>query len=131
MVDARRVRNFYLLSCLAVLAACSNGRGSLEEADSEGGQQQAPPKVTIGGSIAGTAADKWGRKLPLMLSVLWFSLFAFLSGFSTSYAMKVVTAGAHPGSSPRKKPIPDERTMVPPHRRISAHVGIHPRIFVA
>jgi MFS transporter, SHS family, lactate transporter len=41
----------------------------------------------IGGTIAGTAADKWGRKLPLMLSVLWFSLFAFLSGFSTSYAM--------------------------------------------
>jgi MFS transporter, SHS family, lactate transporter len=40
-----------------------------------------------GGTMAGTAADKWGRKLPLMLSVLWFSLFAFLSGFSTSYAM--------------------------------------------
>lgn len=40
-----------------------------------------------GGTIAGTAADRWGRKLPLMLSVLWFSLFAFLSGFSTSYAM--------------------------------------------
>ena len=41
----------------------------------------------VGGTIAGTAADKWGRKLPLMISVLWFSLFAFLSGFSTSYAM--------------------------------------------
>ena len=41
----------------------------------------------VGGTIAGTAADRWGRKLPLMLSVLWFSLFAFLSGFSTSYAM--------------------------------------------
>lgn len=41
----------------------------------------------VGGTIAGTAADKWGRKLPLMLSVIWFSLFAFLSGFSTSYAM--------------------------------------------
>jgi SHS family lactate transporter-like MFS transporter len=41
----------------------------------------------VGGTIAGTAADKWGRKLPLMLSVLWFSLFAALSGFSTSYAM--------------------------------------------
>ena len=41
----------------------------------------------VGGTIAGTMADKWGRKLPLMLSVLWFSLFAFLSGFSTSYAM--------------------------------------------
>jgi SHS family lactate transporter-like MFS transporter len=41
----------------------------------------------IGGTIAGTAADKWGRKLPLMISVLWFSLFAALSGFSTTYAM--------------------------------------------
>lgn len=41
----------------------------------------------IGASVSGSMADKWGRKLPLMLSVLWFSLFAFLSGFSTSYAM--------------------------------------------
>ena len=40
----------------------------------------------VGGVIAGTAADKWGRKLPLMLSVLWISVFALLSGFSTSYA---------------------------------------------
>jgi len=40
-----------------------------------------------GGVIAGSAADKWGRKLPMMVSILWFSLFAFLSGFSTSYAM--------------------------------------------
>jgi MFS transporter, SHS family, lactate transporter len=41
----------------------------------------------VGGIAAGTAADRWGRKLPLMLSILWFSIFAFLSGFSTSYAM--------------------------------------------
>jgi SHS family lactate transporter-like MFS transporter len=41
----------------------------------------------VGGTLSGTIADKWGRKLPLMLSVLWFSLFACLSGFSTSYAM--------------------------------------------
>jgi SHS family lactate transporter-like MFS transporter len=41
----------------------------------------------VGGTMAGAAADRWGRKLPLMLSVLWFSIFAFLSGFSTSYAM--------------------------------------------
>ena len=41
----------------------------------------------VGGLAAGTAADRWGRKLPLMLSILWFSIFAFLSGFSTSYAM--------------------------------------------
>lgn len=41
----------------------------------------------VGGLGAGIAADRWGRKLPLMLSILWFSIFAFLSGFSTSYAM--------------------------------------------
>jgi SHS family lactate transporter-like MFS transporter len=32
-------------------------------------------------------ADRCGRRRPLMLSILWFSLFAFLSGVSTSYAM--------------------------------------------
>jgi len=41
----------------------------------------------VGGTLAGTAADKWGRKLPLTLSILWFSLFAFLSGFAPSYAV--------------------------------------------
>jgi SHS family lactate transporter-like MFS transporter len=41
----------------------------------------------VGGIGAGTAADRWGRRLPLMLSILWYSLCAFASGFSTSYAM--------------------------------------------
>ena len=41
----------------------------------------------VGGVCAGAAADKWGRKLPLMASILWFSLFGCLSGLSTSYAM--------------------------------------------
>jgi SHS family lactate transporter-like MFS transporter len=41
----------------------------------------------IGGAAAGTMADRVGRKLPLILSILWFSLFTVLSGFSTSYAM--------------------------------------------
>jgi SHS family lactate transporter-like MFS transporter len=41
----------------------------------------------VGGVAAGTAADRWGRKGPLMISILWFSIFAFLCGFSTSYAM--------------------------------------------
>jgi SHS family lactate transporter-like MFS transporter len=41
----------------------------------------------VGGAAAGTAADRWGRKLPLMLSIIWFSLFTVLSGFSTSYAI--------------------------------------------
>jgi len=41
----------------------------------------------VGGAAAGTIADRFGRKLPLMLSILWFSIFTVLSGFSTSYAM--------------------------------------------
>jgi len=40
-----------------------------------------------GGIGAGTAADRWGRKGPLIFSILWYSLFAFLGGFSTSYGM--------------------------------------------
>ncbi len=40
-----------------------------------------------GGIGAGTAADRWGRKGPLMFSLLWYSAFAFFSGFSTSYRM--------------------------------------------
>ena len=41
----------------------------------------------VGGVTAGTAADRWGRKGPLMASILAYSAFAFLGGFSTSYAM--------------------------------------------
>lgn len=41
----------------------------------------------LGGLGAGTAADRFGRKLPLILSILWLSLFSLLSGFSTSYAV--------------------------------------------
>jgi SHS family lactate transporter-like MFS transporter len=40
-----------------------------------------------GGIGAGTAADRWGRKGPLMFSILWYSLFSFLGGFSSSYGM--------------------------------------------
>jgi SHS family lactate transporter-like MFS transporter len=41
----------------------------------------------FGGIGAGTAADRWGRKGPLMFSVLWFACFAFLSGLSTTFGM--------------------------------------------
>ena len=43
-----------------------------------------------GGVGAGAAADRVGRKLPLTFSILWYSAFAFLSGFSTSYRMLFV-----------------------------------------
>jgi MFS transporter, SHS family, lactate transporter len=41
----------------------------------------------IGGLTVGTAADRFGRKGPLVLSIIWISLFSLLSGFSASYAM--------------------------------------------
>lgn len=41
----------------------------------------------VGGIGAGTAADRWGRKGPLIFSIVWYSLFAGLGGFSTSYTM--------------------------------------------
>jgi SHS family lactate transporter-like MFS transporter len=40
-----------------------------------------------GGIGAGIAADKWGRKPPIIFSIIWFTAFAFLSGLSTSYVM--------------------------------------------
>src|SRR5262249_59619572 len=40
-----------------------------------------------GGIGAGTAPDRWGRNGPLMFSILWYSIFSFLGGFSTSYPM--------------------------------------------
>ncbi|HJS72921.1 MAG TPA: MFS transporter, partial [Vicinamibacteria bacterium] len=41
----------------------------------------------VGGMVGGKAADRFGRKAPLMISILWFSFFSLLSGFATSYWM--------------------------------------------
>lgn len=49
----RYLRAWSVPVCLLGLVACSNGRGSLQ--DSDGGQQQQPGKVTIGGTVAGLA----------------------------------------------------------------------------
>ena len=39
----------------------------------------------IGGWAAGVLADKYGRVRMLQVTVLWFSFFTFLSGFTNSY----------------------------------------------
>jgi SHS family lactate transporter-like MFS transporter len=41
----------------------------------------------VGGIGAGTYADRYGRKGPILFSIAWYTAFAFLSGLSTSYAM--------------------------------------------
>jgi SHS family lactate transporter-like MFS transporter len=46
-----------------------------------------------GGIGAGTLADRFGRKAPLIFSILWYSVFSFLGGFSTSYAMLFAIRG--------------------------------------
>lgn len=41
----------------------------------------------VGGIGAGTLADRYGRKGPILFSIAWYTLFAFLSGASTTYVM--------------------------------------------
>ena len=41
----------------------------------------------FGGIGAGTLADRYGRKGPILFSIAWYTTFAFLSGLSTSYVM--------------------------------------------
>ena len=41
----------------------------------------------VGAAAGGTVADRYGRRLPLILAIAWFSTFAFASGFATSYAL--------------------------------------------
>ena len=39
----------------------------------------------VGGIAAGAASDRVGRKIPLVLSIAWYSVFVFLGGFSPTY----------------------------------------------
>jgi MFS transporter, SHS family, lactate transporter len=44
----------------------------------------------IGALIFGALADRYGRRIPLMANVIYFSIIELLSGFSTSYTQFVV-----------------------------------------
>lgn len=44
----------------------------------------------IGTVTFGAAADKWGRKIPFMVAIIWFCAFSGLSGLAWSYASFVV-----------------------------------------
>ncbi|MEZ5288302.1 MAG: MFS transporter [Vicinamibacterales bacterium] len=41
----------------------------------------------VGGIGAGTLADRFGRKGPILFSIGWYTVFALLSGLSTTYVM--------------------------------------------
>lgn len=44
----------------------------------------------VGGVVAGWAADRWGRKLPLMLSVIWFAVCDGLIAVAPSFTWVLV-----------------------------------------
>jgi SHS family lactate transporter-like MFS transporter len=44
----------------------------------------------LGGVIAGAAADRWGRKLPLMLSIIWFAACDGAVAFAPSFTWILV-----------------------------------------
>ena len=43
-----------------------------------------------GGAVAGWMADRWGRKLPLMMSLIWFAIFDAAIFFAPSFMWVVV-----------------------------------------
>src|SRR5580692_8993017 len=47
----------------------------------------------IGGWLAGLAADRWGRVRVLQLTIVWFALLTFLSGFTNSFQQLFVVRG--------------------------------------
>lgn len=41
----------------------------------------------VGGSLIGAVADKWGRRIPLITSMIWYGIFQFISGFSPTFTI--------------------------------------------
>lgn len=41
----------------------------------------------IGGALVGVIADKWGRRIPLITSMIWYGIFQFISGFSPTFTL--------------------------------------------
>ncbi len=48
---------------------------------------------SVGGWLAGLAADRFGRVRVLQITILWFSFFTFLSGFSQNFSQLFVIRG--------------------------------------
>ena len=47
----------------------------------------------VGGWLAGLLADRYGRTRVLQWTVIWFSFFTFLSGFTTTFSHLLITRG--------------------------------------
>ena len=47
----------------------------------------------VGGWLAGTLSDRYGRARILQVTIVWFALFTFLSGFTQSFTQLLVVRG--------------------------------------
>ncbi|CAA7601234.1 Sugar transporter [Acididesulfobacillus acetoxydans] len=41
----------------------------------------------FGGALGGVFADKWGRRIPLITSLLWYGIFQFITGLSPTFTL--------------------------------------------
>jgi MFS family permease len=48
---------------------------------------------SVGGWLAGLAADRWGRVRVLQWTIVWFAVFTFLSGFTNTFQQLLVVRG--------------------------------------
>ena len=48
---------------------------------------------SLGGWLAGLAADRYGRVKVLQLTILWFAFFTFLSGFANGFTQLLIFRG--------------------------------------
>src|SRR5580704_16894618 len=48
---------------------------------------------SLGGWLAGLAADRFGRVKVLQLTILWFAVFTFLSGFAMNFTQLLILRG--------------------------------------
>ena len=48
---------------------------------------------SLGGWLAGLAADRYGRVRVLQLTILWFAFFTFLSGFANGFTQLLIFRG--------------------------------------
>jgi hypothetical protein len=102
MIDLRGLRNLYVLCCLAALAACSNGRGSVdsEQPPPSGGAQEG---FTVGGTITGLQGE--GLVLQLNgggdLAVSNDGIFTFTSELAdaAAYEVTVLTQPSSPSQT--------------------------------
>ena len=50
----------------------------------------------VGATASGWLGDRMGRKTPLMISILWYSICNFIAGFSPTFAFLFFFLGAQP-----------------------------------